>query len=166
MLIWREDAGTLYRSLLNELLSLRGTVQVKGRLTKEILGMHLILNDPLKNIILSEKRKINLQFAVAEWLWMMKGRNDVDYLAKYNSKMREYSDDGHTLNGAYGPKIIDQLGYVIETLTLEYSSRQAVLTIWERNPNPSKDIPCTVSMQFIIRDGALHMFVNMRSSDA
>ena len=28
-----------------------------------------------------------------------------------------------------------------------------------------KDIPCTVSLQFLIRENKLHLFVNMRSND-
>jgi hypothetical protein len=40
------------------------------------------------------------------------------------------------------------------------------MTIWERNPAPSKDIPCTTSAQFIIRNEQLHGIFTMRSSDA
>ena len=166
MELFYEDAGVLYKYLLMELVNNGYNIKVKDRLTKEILGMHLILNDPLKNIILSPTRHINLRFAVAEWLWIMKGRNDVEYLAQYVHKMWMFSDDGSILSGAYGPKIMEQMEYVTNTLGRDNNSRQAVMTIWERNPPPSKDIPCTIALQFIIRDDKLNMFVNMRSSDA
>ena len=55
--------------------------------------------------------------------------------------------------------------YVVETLLSDNGTRQAVMTIWERSPRESKDIPCTVSLQFLIRYDKLHCIANMRSSD-
>ena len=62
--------------------------------------------------------------------------------------------------------MVSQLEYCKRTLRQDLDSRQAVLTIWQPRPEPSKDIPCTVSMQFLIRDNKIHTIVNMRSSDA
>jgi thymidylate synthase len=76
-----------------------------------------------------------------------------------------FSDNGETFFGAYGPKILDQVRHVIDTLVNDPWSRQAVITIWRENPPSSKDIPCTISAQFFIRDGKLHCVDNMRSSD-
>jgi thymidylate synthase len=45
-------------------------------------------------------------------------------------------------------------------------TRQAVMTIWTPNPGPTKDVPCTVAFQFLLRGGALNMIATMRSSDA
>ena len=39
------------------------------------------------------------------------------------------------------------------------------MTIWRPNPRDSKDIPCTVSIQWLIRDNTIHCIDNMRSSD-
>jgi thymidylate synthase len=61
--------------------------------------------------------------------------------------------------------IRDQLHFVIDALNADKDTRQAVMTIWRPNPRPSKDIPCTVSVQFLIRDGLLHVVDTMRSSD-
>ena len=40
------------------------------------------------------------------------------------------------------------------------------MTLWERSPRKSADIPCTVSIQFLLRGGTIHTNVFMRSSDA
>jgi len=99
-------------------------------------------------------------------LWIISGRMDLETIWKFNSKMSSYSDDGKTLSGAYGPKFWVQWKYLIECLEKDPTSRQAVMTIWERNPPPSKDIPCTICAQFIIRNGQMHGLFTMRSSDA
>jgi thymidylate synthase len=41
----------------------------------------------------------------AELLWIIQGRNDLDSIANYNSKYKNFSDDNETLNGAYGQRI-------------------------------------------------------------
>ena len=79
--------------------------------------------------------------------------------------MARFSDDGHILAGAYGPRISRQIPYIVNTLLDDHESRQAVLTIWTERPTPSKDIPCTISMQFLVRKQSLHLIVNMRSND-
>ena len=76
-----------------------------------------------------------------------------------------FSDDGIFMRGAYGPKVIDQLGYVVDSIEKDNDTRQAVLNIWRERPGQSKDIPCTLNMQFLLREGKLHAVVNMRSND-
>jgi thymidylate synthase len=51
-----------------------------------------------------------------------------------------FSDDGITFFGAYGPKIITQTSYIVNTLCNDQDSRQAVLSIWRENPKSSADI--------------------------
>lgn len=132
--------------------------------TKEILNMSIHCSDLLNNILISPSRNLNFKFMVAEWLWIMGGFDEVEMLATYNSVMKEYSDDGAILNGAYGPRLMPQIPYILNNLAYS-DSRQAVATIWTPSPKPSKDIPCTISIQFLIRDDKLHCTVNMRSSD-
>ena len=48
------------------------------------------------------------------------------------------------------------------------NTRQAVIHIKEpRNVinNPTKDLNCTLTLQFLIRDNKLHLITNMRSND-
>jgi thymidylate synthase len=78
---------------------------------------------------------------------------------------KTFSDDSIVMRGAYGPKIIDQLGYVVDAIEHDKDSRQAVINIWRERPGPSKDIPCTTSLQFIVRKGRLNCIATMRSND-
>ena len=40
-----------------------------------------------------------------------------------------------------------------------------MINIWRERPEDTKDVPCTVSLQFMIRNNRLHCFDTMRSSD-
>lgn len=120
------------------------------------------MNDAVVNV---PERRLNYKFMAAEALSILNGSNRVSDVSPLIMRMREFSDDGYHLSGAYGPPFIDQLPYVIRTLAKDHSSRQAVISLWRPSPHPSKNIPCTLSIQFLIRDGMLHAYVAMRSSD-
>ena len=111
------------------------------------------------------ERKLNYQFAAAEAAWILSGHSRLADLGPHATKWLPYSDDQFRTSGAYGPPFLHQLRYVVDTLIADPYSRQAVMTIWQPNPRASRDIPCTVSLQFVIRDGVLHTYANMRSSD-
>lgn len=171
MSITAGNATDLYLQVLRHVL-LRGSMRSpRGRDTLELIGSHLILTNPYRNIIVIPERKLSYHFMVAEWLWMMEGSNRLDLIQPFNNRIGDFSDDGQTLTGAYGPKLAEQLPYVIRTLREDPSSRQAVLTLWRERPGISKDIPCTIMFQFFLRqsgDGAkvLDMIAYMRSNDA
>jgi len=120
------------------------------------------MNEP---IILNKKRKLSYKFMAGEAAWILSGDNKLENIAKYNSVMSSFSDDGIYLRGAYGPPIAEQLSYISDCLIEDRDSRQAVISIWRPNPRKSKDIPCTVSTQFIIRKNKLSLVNYMRSSD-
>ena len=102
---------------------------------------------------------------VAEFLWIITGQNRADLIGKFNGEMKRFSDDGHHLSGAYGPPITDQLPWIIRQIKADPDTRQAVLTIWRPLPGESKDIPCTIVMQFMLRKSGLEMLTYMRSND-
>jgi thymidylate synthase len=116
-------------------------------------------------VVANPGRKINHRFMAAEAFWILSGDNRVDELTRYNPNMGKFSDDDKTLAGAYGPRIMPQAQYVVDRLLNDRDTRQATLTIWTPSPGPSKDIPCTIAMDFKIRQNMLHAHVFMRSSD-
>lgn len=124
------------------------------------VGVNQFVCDMKDPVIQDKNRKLNYHLMAREALWMMEGRNDV-----FDPRYDQFSDDGETLAGAYGPKIQNQLGYVLAQLTADHGTRQAVISLWEPNPPASKDIPCTTAMIFHIREGVLYMTAFMRSSD-
>ena len=139
-------------------------VDPKGKKTLEILNHSTIVNME-EPVVTYEKSRLGYKFMAAEAYWILTGRNDVGFISEYSKQISQFSDDGYFFNGAYGPRIVDQLTYVVNELMRDIHTRQAVMTIWRPNPRPSVDIPCTVSVQFMVRNDKLHIFDTMRSSD-
>jgi thymidylate synthase len=162
----RIDGEQAWRECLKRILADGGEVAPRDQSTLEVLHVNHIRCDMARAVVTSPARKLNYRFMAAEALWVLAGDNRLEPLTRYVKRMAQFSDDGVTLAGAYGPPVVDQLSYVVRTLLADRATRQAVLTLWRPRPMPSKDIPCTVAMTFNIRAGELHQHVFMRSSDA
>lgn len=159
------DGDIAWRRLLLDIIEHGTMVNPRGQPTFELLHTNNICININQAVVRSPVRKLNYQFMCAEALWILNGDNQLKPLTRFVKRMKQYSDDGETLAGAYGIQIIPQLNYVMKTLLADRDTRQAMLSIWTPNPKPSKDIPCTVAMVFSIRDNLLHLHVFMRSSD-
>ena len=137
-------------------------VSPRGHMTYEIMA-HTVQFDMNYPIITIPERAIDYPFMVAEAYWILSGNDKLDKFVRKN--LEKYSDDGETMFGAYGPPFVEQVRYVVRTLTEDITSRQACMTLWQRSPRKSKDIPCTMALQFLIRNDTIHMNVFMRSQD-
>lgn len=154
-----------WANLINTLSWGGNSVSPRGQDTKELIAYQtrIDMNAPILTV---PERKLNYNFLFGEAWFILSGSNRVADISRYMNNIANYSDNNITFRGAYGPPVVEQLDYILDTLISDEFSRQAVLTIWRQNPRPSKDIPCTVSMQWLIRNNELHCSVNMRSSDA
>jgi hypothetical protein len=122
---------------------------------------------PRERVLFHPLRDCNPFFHLFESIWMLAGRNDVAYLARYLPRMKEYSDDGVTLNSAYGARWKDLLPVVVSHLQKDPDSRRAYLPIFQPHDvnHTGKDMPCNTGVSFYIRNGALDMAVFNRSND-
>ena len=137
----------------------------RTKATVEILS-HKSTIDSTRPIVDNVDRKLSMRYAFAEAYHILTGRDDVKFLEKYNPRVAEfYGGNKETLWGAYGPRFVEQVGYVQHALMVDEGTRQAVVSLWRLNPHNRADVPCTLSLQFVIRDKALHTIVAMRSSD-
>jgi thymidylate synthase len=157
------NTNTVWQDALGKCLVSDLVTHPRGAEIQELIGAQYRVNMPA--YITLESRKVNYNFMFAEAWWILSGSNRVSDIEPYMGVYKRYSDDGIFLRGAYGPKIIDQLGYVVDTLIADKDSRQAVINIWRERPGSSRDIPCTLSMQFLIRDDKVNCVVTMRSND-
>jgi thymidylate synthase len=164
MLVESMNFASAWFELLGRLYHDGRPVSPRGYETRELLGVQLRVDDMTKNILVHPARVLSYRFAIAEWLWIAAGREDVATVAKYNKHIAQFSDDGATFAGAYGKRLAPQLDYLLDNLRKPHS-RQAVASIWTPSPAPSRDTPCTLSWQLLARDGKLHVIVTMRSSD-
>lgn len=153
-----------YRGLASAILD-GESAGPRGLPTKELLGVSFRVQEPMHNILYHPNRDLNYKFMVAEFLWILFGYDDAKTIGKYNKRIVEFSDDGERMWGAYGPRLMITLPYVISKLREDPQSRQAVALIWETPWKPTKDVMCTLTLQFILREDRLNCIVNMRSSD-
>ena len=158
------SANFEWLSELSWVLNKGNSVAPRGQVTKEALQQTAIVN-MRRPVVTLEERKLSTKFLGGEAYWILSGDNRVETIAPYNKNIINYSDDGKTFFGAYGPRILSQLDYVVDKLNSDADTRQAVLTIWRENPPETKDVPCTVAVHFMIRDHKLNCHVFMRSND-
>lgn len=158
------DFSRVWLNAINDILANGDLVSPRGKLTKEI-PQRTIEVDMRKPVLRVPDRSLSYKFMAAEAFWILSGDDRVETIAPYNSRISAFSDDGERFFGAYGPKIVAQLPYIVEKLQADEDSRQAGLTIWRECPPNTKDVPCTVAVFFNIRGGKLNAHVFMRSSD-
>lgn len=141
-----------------------------GDIHNEIINAVTVIEDPTRSIVTSSIRNMPMRYAIGEMLWYMSGNRNLSEIQKYTKNWDRMSDDGETVNSNYGNCIkykfgFDQWEHVKNMLIKTPETRQAVIHIKEANNRPSKDVNCTVCLQFLIRDNKLYLTTYMRSND-
>lgn len=141
-----------------------------------------IYDDCTQRVLFSPTRDANPYFHLMEALWMLAGRNDVEFPARFNSRFNQFAEANGTVHGAYGYRWRDhwgqdQLSMLVRHLRTHPNSRRAVLAMWDANhdtfqlptvlgePSP-KDVPCNTHAYLDLRGDALNLFMCCRSNDA
>lgn len=163
-----------YRNVCRDLLEKGHTMEtrnIRGN-TKELCNYMFKIDDLDTEYISLKTGKSNLTYLAAEILWYWSSRNDTEFISKFGSMWRKLSDDGVTNNSAYGYILQEKFGFnqiekIIELLTVDPYSRRAVLNINVPNENviDTKDEPCTICLNYQIRNKKLHCTCVMRSND-
>jgi thymidylate synthase len=153
----------------------------RGMKIKEVLGYQFKILNPRNRIPYVPGRELSIHYMIAELLWYLSGNDSTDWISNYSAFWSKISDDGKTANSAYGARIFKphdriaakvkqdwtQWDYVVNELKSDPDSRRAVVHI--RSPQDSilatLDVPCTLSLQFFLRNDKVHMVTSMRSSD-
>lgn len=144
----------------------------RGKFT-EILGALLVLHIPRARLSRSES-KGKVFTALGELFWYLSKTNDLKFMEYYlPGRYEEESDDGVSVRSGYGERLFghngnNQIQNVIELLRNKPTTRRAVIQLFDASDLSEgfKSIPCTCTLQFIIRDNKLNLLVNMRSNDA
>jgi thymidylate synthase len=143
--------------------------------TKEWINVQVKIKNPYNRLVTNVHRNMSLKYAFGEWLWYLSASESVKPIAYYSKYWNKLSDDLITANSAYGARIygkslrqsIDQWSNVKNELIKDNSSRRAVIQIDMPADliKDTKDMPCTLSLHFLIRENKLNLVVNMRSND-
>lgn len=139
--------------------------------TLEILGVSFSIENPRDRSV----HGTNSSFARANFVWMLAGRDDHEWIAQYNTKGAGLAEvDGH-YPGSHGRRMGLQLRRVVSLLREDPSSRRAQVLIQREEDlyTHNRDIPCVTSLQFFLRQDhttfgqtRLDMVCHMRSQNA
>jgi thymidylate synthase len=153
----------------------------RGMKVRETLGFQFKITNPRDRIPYIKERDFAVSYMVAELVYYLSGNDSIDWIANYSKFWKGISDDGLTANSAYGARIFkphariaagidhkwSQWDYIINELASDNDSRRAVIHL--RSPHDSilakLDVPCTLTLQFLLRNDKLNLVVSMRSSD-
>lgn len=173
-----EDISEALFHLMADVHDQGASVGSRGGSTKELTHVGITLRHPWRREILVPERKANLAAQIAETMWVLAGRNDVEFLSHYLPRAEQFSDDGEVWRGGYGPRLrswtddtethkVDQLAEVVRLLKEDLGTRRAVMSIFDPmwDFQDSKDIPCNNWLSFLYRDGKLDLHVAIRSND-
>lgn len=165
----------IFHGILLELNSRGIETSPRGMKVKEILAYNLFLENPRDRVLGFPARKVSKKYLLAELIWYLSGSNTIEMIKEYAPFWSQIVNEDKTVNSAYGyriwsaPKYIgfDQWKMVQNILLKDKDSRQAIINInlpvdYEYD---NKDVPCTLSLQFFIRENKLHLSVTMRSND-
>ncbi len=162
----------ILRELYPVLMERGAPVAASRGANSELIGVQLELDTPRARLSRTETRGRPFS-ALGEFLWYLTEDNRLDFIRPYIPAYAEDSDDGLTVHGGYGPRIFGQRGHdqfenAIRQLTASSTSRRAVIQIFDAEDNAKrfKEVPCTTTLQFLLREGRLHLIATMRSNDA
>jgi thymidylate synthase len=164
------DMRRSYVDLIMNLMRVGTPVRVRGEMTTELLDATLNFSVPYRPMLpLSVGRKINQKLAAVEALSLLAGSAERDLTmaaAPSYAQVLVSQNPNDFYHAAYGPRLGATIDTVVHQLVDDPSTRQAVLTIWRADDlYHTGDKPCTLTIQFLIRNELLHMIVNMRSND-
>lgn len=173
MYIEENTLDDILHELLPKFLDIENSINNTKGDNYERLGVYIKLINPRARVSATQTKNIAIS-PIGELLWYLSGSNELEFIKYYLNIYLKSSDDGTTVNGAYGPRLISMHGYinqienVIKLLKERPNTRRAVIQIFDAKDLiniDSKDIPCTISLQFLIREKKLHLFASMRSND-
>jgi thymidylate synthase len=158
---------TVFEGILKNGEEIRPT---KGA-AKEINGVLLELTNPRARLSRTETRGKPYS-CLGELCWYLAKTNNLSFISYYLPVYTKYAD-GDLIFGGYGPRLfnwdgLDQIANIIAMLREKPHSRQAVVQLFDAEDivGEHNDVPCTCTLQFMLRRDRLLMFVNMRSNDA
>ena len=109
-----KNVEEVFQIALMSLRDEKSTIKLESR-----VGDVLMFPDPVcstyryprERVLFMPERNRNPFFHFIEGLWMLAGREDVKAISWFVKRMEEFSDDGITLNGAYGNRWVRSFGF-------------------------------------------------------
>jgi thymidylate synthase len=171
------DLGSAFQAAARRVLETGTANAGRSNGNREIRVVAYEITAPRARIIDIDERRTNAAFLLAECLWHLAGRDDVAMLSHYAPSIGRYSADGTRFTGsAYGRRLFapmpgpaeSQWNHMLGCLREDSGSRRAILVLADAGEvrlTRNKDVTCTTSLHFLIREGTLDLITTMRSND-
>ena len=141
----------------------------RGLKIRENLNVKIEILNPYLNLFKNEVRSIPLNYLAHELILYFSGTNSAEDFVKASPFWNKIKNTDNTVNSAYGHLLFNlgQWYWAKFSLCKDKDSRQAIMHYNrpEHLNEDSKDIPCTISSQFFIRNNKLYLTTYMRSND-
>ena len=132
----------------------------------ELLNQSITINDVCQINIYNPKRKFNVRYALLEFMWYLSMDPKVRNIGKAASIWKDIASVDGVVHSNYGVCLHNGWNRVVNELVRFPESRRAVIALNQPDIDYGmKDVPCTMFVQFFVRDDKLHLIWNMRSSD-
>lgn len=142
---------------------------------KELVAHKFAIDDPRNRLIGDRTRNMNIFQCIGQFLWITQGNFNVTDIEYYQPDARKLSSNGITMIGAYGLRLfgihhLNQMKYLLELLSEGKHKRKAVASVYlpqfDQHNKENEEVPCTLNLQYLIRDDKVNAITYMRSQDA
>lgn len=158
------------RIALGEILKANHLVTSSRGDNYEVLAVQIELTNPRARLCFAEERQ-TIFGCFGEFLWYLSQGDAIEFIEYYLPKYRAFATIDHNrVIGAYGPRLfawndVDQVANIVGLLRERPNTKRAVIQLFDRTDFYELDVPCTCTLQFLRRNGFLHVIANMRSND-
>ncbi len=144
-----------------------GTTAPRGLPIRETRWSQFSVLDPMSFPINVVGRDFRHVIGVLEALSLVGQFNIPELFTRRVSKFNDFLDDG-VFHGAYSTRAHGAVGDLVNLMKRDPDTRQGVISVFDSSRDldrQKKDIPCTIALHFMQRDGGLEMNAIMRSND-
>lgn len=191
-IVKKAEAGPAWSETYGDIIENGDRLGSRDGSCLEILGHQAKFVDPTRAMVVSPTRKTSPEYAGAELLWYLAGSRETAPMEAYAKQYARFGNEGIAM-GAYGDRMMrnlvefndaanelenekgtrvgNQISAAVEELRSNPESRRCVISMWRSSDlveavrGEWNDVPCTVCIQFLLRDEKLHANVYMRSND-
>ncbi|GAA4442319.1 hypothetical protein GCM10023170_017230 [Phytohabitans houttuyneae] len=152
-------------------LSVGSSFRRAPRPFREIQAYSFTLDHPEQVLFASAVRPLSLPYALANILWTVTGDDTVAGIRFWNDRAAAFTDDGVRVRSALGPRLFgaaQQFAVTLQRLRADRATRRALVLMVESKDltTPTRDVPCMMGLQLLLRDDRLDAVATMRSQSA
>ena len=124
----------------------------------------------IKNPSFNKNKRSNYEYANEFFNWILSSK--IKELNPFAEKFIDSSNLPNNFSSSYGWKIKDQFEIITNELINNNETRRAYFNVLLKQDNiilnkeTNHEYPCTIGIQFLIRENKLNCIVNMRSNNA